>query len=91
MVSNFSNGDIAEKGQELWENHFSATAGESKTKHDLFDYEYKSGQTSNPVFMSLDLETPLGFATFLANTANQRKVFIPSSFNMSTILRSVSR
>ena len=40
--------------------------------------------------MSLDLETPLGFATFMANASNQRKVFIPSTFNMSTILRSVS-
>ena len=41
--------------------------------------------------MSLDLETPLGFATFLANAANHRKVFIPSSYNMSGILKSVAR
>ena len=39
--------------------------------------------------MSLDLESPLGFSSFLANTSNQRKVFIPSSFNMSRILKSV--
>lgn len=39
--------------------------------------------------MSLDLETPLGFASFLANASNQRKVFVPSTFNMSTILKSV--
>ena len=39
--------------------------------------------------MSLDVETPLGFATFLANTQNHRKVFIPSTFNMSKILKSV--
>lgn len=39
--------------------------------------------------MSLDLESPLGLATFLANTSNHRKVFIPSTFNMSKILKSV--
>lgn len=39
--------------------------------------------------MSMDPETPLGFATFLANTQNHRKVFIPSTFNMSKILKSV--
>ena len=48
-----------------------------------------SGQACKPVFMSLDLETPLGFASFLANTSNHRKVFIPSTFNMSKILKSV--
>jgi len=55
----------------------------------FFNYEVTSGQAPKPVFMSLDLETPLGFTSFLANTSNQRKVFIPSSFNMSTILKSV--
>lgn len=39
--------------------------------------------------MSLDLETPLGFASFLANASNHRKVFIPSTMNMSKILKSV--
>ena len=39
--------------------------------------------------MSVDLETPLGFACFLANSANHRKVFVPSTFNMSKILKSV--
>jgi hypothetical protein len=55
----------------------------------LFNVEVSSGQTAKPVFMSLDLESPLGFSSFLANTSNQRKVFIPSSFNMSRILKSV--
>lgn len=55
----------------------------------MFNYEVRSGQTAKPVFMSLDLETPLGFASFLANASNQRKVFVPSTFNMSTILKSV--
>lgn len=39
--------------------------------------------------MSVDLETPLGFASFIANASNHRKVFIPSTFNMSKILKSV--
>ena len=39
--------------------------------------------------MSLDLETPLGFSCFLANTANHRKVFIPSTFNMSKNIKSL--
>lgn len=37
----------------------------------------------------MDLETPLGFACFLANASNHRKVFVPSTFNMSKILTSV--
>lgn len=41
--------------------------------------------------MSLDLESPLGFATFVANASNHRKVFVPSTFNMSNILKSVAR
>lgn len=47
----------------------------------------KAGET--PVFISLNLETPLGLASFLANNANQQKVYIPSSFNMSQILTSL--
>lgn len=41
--------------------------------------------------MSVDLESPLGFATFMANSSNHRKVFVPSTFNMSNILKSVAR
>jgi len=40
--------------------------------------------------MSVDLETPLGFASFVANSSNQRKVFVPCTFNMSKILKSVA-
>lgn len=47
------------------------------------------GQTAKPVFVALDLESPLGFATFLANASNQRKVFIPSTFNLSKVLKSI--
>ena len=57
----------------------------------MFSVEFASGTTAKPVFMSLDLETPLGFASFLSNSSNHRKVFIPSSFNMSAILKSVHR
>jgi len=57
----------------------------------MFSVEYQSGQTAKPVFMSLDLESPLGFASFLSNASNHRKVFIPSTFNMSSILKSVHR
>ena len=39
--------------------------------------------------MSLDLETPLAFSVFLANNTNHRKVIIPSTFNMSKILKSL--
>ena len=88
-VSTFTNGEIAEKSSELWNNHFSLSAGDH-TDAKLFNVEVKSGTTAKPVFMSLDLETPLGFASFLANSANHRKVFIPSTFNMSKILKSVS-
>lgn len=41
--------------------------------------------------MSVDLETPLGFSSFLSNVSNHRKVFIPATFNMSKILKSVAR
>jgi len=87
-VSTFSSGDIVEKSFSLWENHFSATSGDVDDGK-LFNYEVRSGEAAKPIFMSLDLETPLGFASFLANASNQRKVFIPSTFNASTILKSV--
>ena len=88
-VSTFTNAEIAAKSGELWSCHFSLSAGDH-TDAKLFNVEVKSGTTAKPVFMSLDLETPLGLATFLANSANHRKVFIPSTFNMSKILKSVS-
>ena len=56
--------------------------------NDLWDtYFNKSGD--HPVFISLNLETPLGLASFLANNANQQKVYIPSTFNMTKILTSL--
>lgn len=47
----------------------------------------KAGE--QPVFISLNLETPLGLASFLANNANQQKVYIPSTFGMTKILTSL--
>jgi hypothetical protein len=89
-VSNLSSGEVAEKSTELWSKYFSKSSGDT-TDATLFNVEVTGGQAAKPVFMSLDLETPLGFATFLSNTANHRKVFIPSSYNMSNILKSVAR
>ena len=89
-VSNYSSGEIAEKSSQLWQDHFSKNSGDT-TDDSLFNVEVTGGQAAKPVFMSLDLETPLGFASFLSNAANHRKVFIPSSYNMSQILKSVHR
>jgi len=88
-VSSFKSEEIVEKSRELWDNHFSETSGDVDDGS-LFNYEVRSGTTAKPIFMCLDLETPLGFASFLANASNHRKVFVPSTFNMSTILKSVS-
>ena len=88
-VSEISNGDIAQHAQGLWENHFSESAGDIEDGS-LFNYEVRSGDTCRPVFMSVDLETPLGFSSFIANSSNQRKVFVPSTFNMSKILKSIA-
>jgi len=88
-VSEFSNGEIAAHSTAMWQNHFSTSSGDVDDGK-MFNYEVRSGQTAKPVFMSVDLETPLGFSSFLANSANHRKVFIPSTFNMSKILKSVA-
>lgn len=87
-VSEQTNGEITEKSSELWQSHFSHSAGDV-VDGELFNYEVRSGVTAKPVFMSLDLATPLGFSCFLANSAHHRKVFIPSTFNMSKILKSI--
>ena len=86
--SSLTNGEVASKSTDLWQNHFSQTAGDIPDGS-LFNVEVSSGQTCKPVFMSVNLETPLGFASFLANASNHRKVFIPSTFNMSKIIKSI--
>jgi len=61
----------------------SFTSGElvSQAKSLWSNHFSKAGE--HPVFISLDLETPLGLASFLANNAHKQKVYIPSSFNMT--------
>ena len=88
MVSQFTNGEIADKSSQLWSTHFQQSYGDIDDG-ELFNYEVRSGTTAKPVFMSVDLESPLGFSSFLANSANHRKVFIPATFNMSKILKSI--
>jgi len=51
----------------------------------------KGGDETTPVFMACDLESPLGFASFLACSANFKKVFVPGTFNMSQMLKSMPR
>lgn len=51
----------------------------------------QSSSVKGPVFMSCDLESPLGFASFLACSAHFKKVFIPGTFNMTQMLKSVPR
>lgn len=41
-----------------------------------------------PVFLTLSLQYPLGFATFLSSVMNGRKVFIPSTYNIAKITKS---
>ena len=49
------------------------------------------GDPDTPVFMACDLENPLGFASFLACSANFKKLFVPGTFNMSQMLKSMPR
>ena len=41
--------------------------------------------------MPCDLETPFGFASFLSLSSNLKKMFIPGTFNVSQMLKSVPR
>ena len=51
--------------------------------------DHFSQASDKPIFMSIDLETPLAFATLLASNSHLKKVFIPGSFNMSKILKNI--
>lgn len=44
-----------------------------------------------PIFCTLDLSTPLGLACFLGSSTNNLKMFVPGSYNMSQMLKSVRR
>lgn len=51
--------------------------------------QYLNGEDKHlPVFLTLSLQYPLGFATFLACTMNGRKVFVPSTYNVAKIAKS---
>lgn len=67
----------------------SFTSGElvAQSKNLWESHFSKAGDT--PIFISLNLETPLGLTSFLANNANQQKVYIPASYSMSKILASL--
>ena len=68
---------MVDNAKSLWDNHLSVT---------------KEGEHANtPVFMPCDLETPFGFAAFLSLSSNLKKVFIPGTFNVSQMLKSVPR
>lgn len=49
----------------------------------------QSASDSQPVFLSCDLESPLGFASFLACSTNFKKVFVPGTYNMSQLLKTI--
>jgi len=71
----------------------SFTSGEIVAKSQSFWNDHLSGSADSkqPVFMSADLETPFGFAALLACTSNLKKVFIPATYNMSSMLKSIPR
>lgn len=43
----------------------------------------------HPVFMSADLETVMGFATFLGCARNFKKIYVSGTYNLSTMLKQV--
>jgi len=46
-----------------------------------------SVEDKDPLILVTDLESPLGFATFLGCSTNFKKVFIPGTSNLSTMLK----
>ena len=55
---------------------------------DIWRHYLSKGNVNLPVFLTLSLQTPLGFATFLSSISHGRKVFVPSSYNMAQITKS---
>lgn len=74
-ATSITSNELVQKTQSLWDSVLSQASSGSNA----------------PVFMSCDLESPLGFASFLACATNFRKVFIPGTFNMTQMLKSVPR
>lgn len=76
-VASWTSGELTARSSQLWDEQFAGSL--------------TGADASKQVFMSADLETPFGFASFLACSTHMRKVFIPSTFNMSKVLKSVPR
>jgi hypothetical protein len=55
----FTNGEIAERSTQLWENHWHNSAGDDVVDEVMFNEKYRSVTTAKPVFMSVDFEIPL--------------------------------
>ncbi len=64
-------------------------SSEELVHHSNTVWEHLKDSTSdtNPVFMSTDLETPFGLATFLACSSNFKKVYISGTYNLSQMLK----
>lgn len=55
----------------------------------LWNFHLSHGDA--PIFFSSDFEKPVGFATFLACSTHLRKLFVPGTFNVSKMVKSVPR
>lgn len=53
----------------------------------LWTDHFSTAKFDSPIFMACDLESPLGLACFLGVSAHFHKAVIPSSMNMSRILK----
>ena len=51
----------------------------------LWTSNFKRDDNLNPVFLTLPLSYPLGFATLLGAAANKSKVFVPSTYSLNSI------
>jgi len=69
----------------------------SFTSNDLVNHSEKLfnnhlvNAAGKPIFCTLDLSTPLGLAAFLGTSTHQMKLFVPGTYNMSQMLKSVRR
>lgn len=76
-IATLTSGDIVDASNKLWNDILIKSDGAEHRQH--------------PVFMSVELESPLGLASFLACSVNYKKMFIPGSYNMSSMLKSIPR
>jgi hypothetical protein len=77
QMASYTSGQLVDASTKLWEQHISAST--------------EGDDLQQSVFMAADLETPFGFASFLACASNFKKVFIPGSYKMSHMIKSVPR